>query len=151
MKSRLIMIVMLSALWLAACSAPAAPPGVPAQPPSVLPTQPASVLPTLPPSPLPGGGLVTRPEAEAWKNAPVAALKARANLANHLQVDPDTIHLVSVEPMEWPDGCLGVQMPGVMCTMVITQGYSVVLEAGGKQYEYHTDESGDVVLLASVT
>ena len=97
----------------------------------------------------PGGGLITRPEAEVWKNAPVA-LKARADLVKRLQIDPDTIQLVSVEAVEWPDGCLGVQTPGVMCTMVITPGYRVILEAGGKQYEYHTDASGDVVRLAGV-
>jgi hypothetical protein len=99
----------------------------------------------------PGGGLVTRPEAEAWNNAPAAALKARADLVSQLQLDPDTIMLVSVEAVEWPDGCLGVQTPGVMCTMVITPGYRVVLEADGKQYEYHTNETGDVVRLASVS
>jgi hypothetical protein len=38
-----------------------------------------------------------------------------------------------------------------MCTMVITPGYRVILEAGGKQYDYHTDASGDVVRLAAGT
>ena len=52
--------------------------------------------------------------------------------------------------VDWPDGCLGVQTPGVMCTMVITPGYRVILEADGKQYEYHTNASGDVVRLATV-
>jgi hypothetical protein len=78
-------------------------------------------------------------------------LKARADLADRLQIDPDTIKLVSVEQEDWPDGCLGVQTPGVMCTMVITPGYLVILEAGGKQYEYHTDVNGGVVRLASVS
>ncbi len=59
--------------------------------------------------------------------------------------------MVSVEAVDWPDGCLGVQTPGVMCTMVITPGYRVILEADGKQYEYHTNASGDVVRLAAVT
>jgi hypothetical protein len=151
MKTQLTMIAMLSTLLLAACSAPATVPGVPTQSPSVLPTQAPSVLPTQPPSPLPGGGLITRPEAEVWKNAPAAALAARAELVSRLQIDPDTIKLVSVEHVDWPDGCLGVQTPGVMCTMVITPGYRVVLEADGKQYEFHTNESGDVVRLASVS
>ncbi len=155
MKTKLTLIVMLSSLLVAACGAPAAVPGAPTQPPSMLPTQPPSLLPTQPPSPLPGvkpgGGLVTRPEADAWKNAPAAALKARADLVGRLQVDPDTIKLVSVEAVDWPDGCLGVQTPGVMCTMVITPGYRVVLEAGGKQVEYHTNASGDVVRLAAIT
>jgi hypothetical protein len=78
-------------------------------------------------------------------------LKARADLAERLQVDPDTIKLISVQQVEWPDGCLGVQTTDVMCTMMITPGYRVLLEAGGRQYDYHTDESGDVVRLASVT
>lgn len=153
MKIKWIIAVMSAALLLGACIAPTATPGAPAQTPNTLPTQPPSILPTQPPSPLPGvtpgGGLITRPEAEVWKNAPVA-LKARADLVKRLQIDPDTIQLVSVEAVEWPDGCLGVQTPGVMCTMVITPGYRVVLEAGGKQYEYHTDASGDVVRLAGV-
>src|SRR5512143_2063971 len=97
MKTELTMIAILSALLLAACGSPAAVPSVPTQPPSVLPTQPPSVLPTQPPSPLPGGGLVTRPEAAVWKNAPAAALKARGDLVNRLHIDPDTIKLVSVE------------------------------------------------------
>ena len=160
MKIQLTMIAMLSTLLLAACSAPAAVPGVPAQStsvptqaPSVLPTQAPSVLPTQPPSPLPGvkpgGGLITQPEAEMWQNAPAAALNTRADLVSRLQIDPDTIKLVSVEHVEWTDGCLGIQTPGVMCTQVITPGYRVVLEADGKQYDYHTNESGDVVRLAS--
>jgi hypothetical protein len=163
MKTKLILSVMVSALLLAACGAPVTPPSaatstpkvsasptsVPTSPPSVLPTIPPSVLPTMPPSPLPGGGLVTRPEAEQWQNAPVAALNARADLAQRMQIDPDTIKLVSVEQVDWPDGCLGIQTPGVMCIMVITPGYRVILEADGKQYEYHTNETGDVVRLAT--
>ncbi len=163
MKTKWMIAVMSSVLLLAACIPPSAAPGAPTptptvsptQPPSTLPTEPPSILPTQPPSPLPGvqpgGGLITRPEAEAWKNAPVAALNARADLVSRLQVDPDTIKLVSVEAVEWPDGCLGVQTPGVMCTMVITPGYRVVLEADGKQYEYHTSANGDTVRLATAT
>jgi hypothetical protein len=36
-----------------------------------------------------------------------------------------------------------------MCTMVITTGHRVVLEANGQQYGYHTNETGDVVKLAT--
>ena len=146
MKTKLMLITMLSALLVAACTAPATAPSVPTQPPSIMPTQPPSPLPGV----RPGGGLITRPEAEVWGKAPAAALKARADLAERLQIDPDTINLVRVEAVEWPDGCLGVQTPGIMCTMVITPGYRVILEAGGQQYEYHTSASGDAVRLAAV-
>ena len=153
MRTKLILMAILSALVMAGCAVPAAAPGVPAAAPGV-PAPPPRIMPTPPPSPLldvkPGGGLVTSPEAEEWEEAPAAALKARAALAERLQTDPDTIKLVSVEAVDWPDGCLGVQTPGVMCTMVITPGYRVILEADGKQYEYHTSASGDAVRLAAV-
>ncbi len=91
--------------------------------------------------------MITKPPADAWKNAPTAALQARADLAQRLSIDPDTIQLISVEHVYWPDGCMGIQTPGVACAMVITPGYKVVLEAGGQQYEYHTNESGSAVRL----
>lgn len=164
MRTKLIMLAMLTAAVLTACGAPSAPPTLPTAPPkaapalpptvppSVLPTLPPSVMPTMPPSILPTEGvpgkLVTRPTAEQWKNAPEAALAAAGDLAQHLQIDVDTIKLVSVEQVDWPDACMGIQTPGVMCAQVITTGYKVILEADGKQYEYHTNASGSIVRLA---
>jgi hypothetical protein len=139
-----LMMVLLSALLLAACGAPSTPPTVPVVPTSI-PTSPPSVLPTMPASPLnPGSDSST-----AGQDAAVA--NSRADLAARLNIDPSVITVVSVEAVDWPDGCLGIQTPGVMCTMVITPGYRVILEANGKQYEYHTNASGDVAHLASVT
>ena len=147
MKTKVMMSVVLSALLLAACGAPATPPTVPTSPPSV-PTSPPSVLPTMPPSPLnPGSGSSTG--STAGQDAAVA--NSRADLAERLNIDPSMITVVNVEAVDWPDGCLGVQTPGVMCTMVITPGYRVILEANSKQYEYHTNVSGDAVRLATVT
>jgi hypothetical protein len=145
MKTNLMMLMVLSALLLAACGAPSAPPTVPTAPPSV-PTSPPSVLPTIPPSPLnPANGSSTG--STAGQDAAVA--NSRADLATRLNIDPSVITVVSVEAVDWPDGCLGIQTPGVMCIMVITPGYRVILEAEGKQYEYHTNASGDVVRLAT--
>jgi hypothetical protein len=143
-KGMMILVAILGTL-VTACGAPSAPP--------IVPTPPASVLPTQPPSPLPGqnpaGDLATELEEEAWKGAPAAALNSRADLAQRLNVDPGTIKLISIEPVDWPDGCLGIQQPDVMCIMVITPGYQVVLEADGKQYEYHTNQDGSSVKLAT--
>jgi hypothetical protein len=158
-RIKLMLVMLLMATVVAACGAPSAPPTfptassklTPTMPPSVLPTMPPSVLPTMPPSVLPTevvpGKLVTRPTAEEWKNAPAAALSAAADLAQRLKIDIDTIKLVSVEQIDWPDACMGIQQPGVMCAQVITSGYKVVLEANGQQYEYHTNETGSVVRL----
>jgi hypothetical protein len=155
-KTNWMIVTVLLVAVLAACGAPSTPPAFPtasAKPgttrqPSVLPTPPPSVLPTMPPSPIkPGGGLMTRPQAEEWKNAPEAAVNAAADLAQRLKVDIDTIKLVNAEQIDWPDACMGIQQPGIMCAQVITPGYKVILEANGQQYEYHTNESGSVVRL----
>ena len=148
MKFKLASLLTLTSILLAACAVSVTPSVVPTQAPSILPTMPPSLLPTMPSSPLvPGGGLITKPEADIWQNAPQAALQARADLAKRLQIDRDVIALVSAEHVDWPDGCLGIKQPGVMCTMVISPGYKVVLEANGRQYEYHTNESGSNVRL----
>ena len=55
----------------------------------------------------------------------------------------------SVQAVQWPDGCLGIQPVGVMCNQMVTPGYRVILEAIGNQYEYHTNQSGDEVILVA--
>jgi hypothetical protein len=148
MRVRFLFVLLLVVTVVAACGAPSAPPIFPTASSKPAATLPPSMLPTLPPSPIkPGGGLVTQPQAEEWQNAPQAALSARADLAQRLQIDSDTIQLVSVEAVDWPDACMGIHQPDVMCAQVITSGYKVVLEANGQQYEYHTNESGSVVRL----
>jgi hypothetical protein len=57
----------------------------------------------------------------------------------------DQIKLVSVEAVEWPDGCLGVYRPEVMCTQATVPGYRIVLEANGAEYVYHTNADGSAL------
>lgn len=73
---------------------------------------------------------------------PPAVSAAVQALAKHRNVAPDIIKVVSSEWVEWPDGCLGISTPGIMCTQVITPGYRVMLEVNGIQYEVRTNESG---------
>ena len=75
-----------------------------------------------------------------------AVLAAIQSLASTLGLPTDQIKLISVEAVEWPDGCLGVSRPDVLCLQVITPGYLVVLEANGQQYEYHTNQDGSIVI-----
>jgi hypothetical protein len=67
-------------------------------------------------------------------------------LSGTLSLPPGQITVVSAEAVEWSDGCLGVQKPGVMCTQAIVPGYRIILEAKGEQYEFHTDEDGSAVV-----
>jgi hypothetical protein len=61
----------------------------------------------------------------------------------------DLIELVSIEQVEWPDACLGVHLPDVMCAQVVTPGYRVVLSLNGHEYEYHTNADATSIVLAS--
>jgi hypothetical protein len=79
---------------------------------------------------------------------PAAVQAAINNLMQQLNLTADQIKVISFEEKEWPDGCLGVRKVGVMCTQQIVPGFLVVLEANGKQYEFHTNVDGSVVLPA---
>ncbi len=82
---------------------------------------------------------------------PQAAINARQKLATRLGLDLDLlIDVISVEGVDWPDSCLGVSSPDVMCAMVITPGYRILLEYDGRQYEYHTNLSGERVVAAKI-
>lgn len=82
----------------------------------------------------------------AQANLPPAVVKARQALAAALNLASELlVGVVSFEEVEWPDSCLGVSSPDVLCAQVITPGYRVRLEVNGRQYEYHTSESGDRV------
>lgn len=70
-------------------------------------------------------------------------------LAQTLGLPIDQIKLVATESVTWPDGCLGVQRPGQMCTQALVEGFKVTLETGGGEYVVHTNESGSAAVIAS--
>ena len=151
MTTRVFNLMLAAAMVLAACGGAARPLAVSSPQPTTSIDTPVSPItsPLATSAARTEGGLSTQPGAAAWANAPQAALRARQALIDQLQVDGDTIGLVSAEPVEWPDACLGLQAPGVMCAQVITAGYNVVLSANGREYEFHTNESGGVVRWAT--
>jgi hypothetical protein len=57
------------------------------------------------------------------------------------------IAYISTEYTEWSDSSLGNPREGESYAQVITPGFKIVLEAGGTQYEYHTDLTGNFALL----
>jgi hypothetical protein len=75
---------------------------------------------------------------------------AITTLSQNLGLAADQIKLVSVESQEWPDSCLGISVEGISCAQVVTSGYRLLLEANGKQVEYHTNEDGSIVVPATV-
>lgn len=85
---------------------------------------------------------IPQPTAE-MTSAESAALAA---LSKALNLPPGQITWLSTEAVEWPDGCLGVQKTGMMCTQVVVPGYKILLQVNGVPYEMRTDETGSQVM-----
>jgi hypothetical protein len=54
---------------------------------------------------------------------------------------------VDVQPVQWPDSCLGVQIPGIMCAMHVVDGYRIILLANDQTYEVHSNLDGSQIAL----
>jgi hypothetical protein len=79
-----------------------------------------------------------------------AVQSATRDLAAALRISPDQVSLISAVIFEWPDSCLGIQQTNIACAEMVTPGYLIVLEAQGRQYEYHTDAGGNQVIPATL-
>ena len=77
-----------------------------------------------------------------------AQIAALTHLSESLNLPADQITLVSTEAVTWSDGCLGVQRMGVMCTQALVDGFKIIFEADGQEYELHTNTTGSAVALA---
>jgi hypothetical protein len=71
---------------------------------------------------------------------------ARAEAARALNVPVDQITVERVEPVDWRDSSLGCGEPGKVYAQVITEGFRVVVNAGGQRREVHTDERGSRIV-----
>ena len=78
---------------------------------------------------------------------PGAVANAIQDLSQQTGITAAGIQIDQVEQVDWPDGCLGINTAGQMCTQAITPGYRIVLSANGEIYEYHTDLNGSQVIL----
>ena len=92
----------------------------------------ATAVPTVPLTPI--GGV----------DYPEAVFKARDALASELGISAGQITVTNIEPVNWPDGCLGLAGPDAVCTQAIVSGYRVTLAARQAQYIFRTNESGSV-------
>lgn len=79
-----------------------------------------------------------------------AQFAAITALSQNLDLSADEITPVSMETVDWPDGCLGVHEEGLNCTQAITPGFRMILEANGREVEYHTNEDGTYIRPATV-
>ena len=152
MVNRILPIVLALLLVLSACSAPAAQPPIETPSPTpvdtVLPPVDTPVpLPTaMPPAPTPTAPAESGAASASGQEAIAAAAVATA--AKALDVEPGAVHLLSVEAVQWPDSCLGVNLTDQACAEAITPGYRVVVEVDGELYAVHTNQDGSIVRFA---
>ncbi len=139
MKIRHMALLSLLALVLMACG------GRTETTPEPTPKDSTPARPTPSESPLPEPG--TSPLSPLAPPTDPIAAAAVAYLATELNVPPDRVLVLSIEPVNWPDASLGCPQPGMMYAQVISPGYRIVLEAGGEQYDLHTDQTGQKAII----
>jgi hypothetical protein len=93
------------------------------------------------------------PEGAALPNTPVAVPPAtalvstgqvelaKADLARRRSVALDTIRVVEVLSVTWPDPGLGCPQPGMAYKQVPVDGLLIRLESDGQLFEYHSGGS----------
>jgi hypothetical protein len=71
---------------------------------------------------------------------------SKKDLAERLQIDAAGIVMVKTIEIVWPDAALGCPSPGMVYAQGRVPGYRIWLEAEGREYIYHTDLNGLVIL-----
>lgn len=63
----------------------------------------------------------------------------------------ESLQIAKAVQKTWPNGCLGVSRPGQVCTQALVEGWQVTVISDrnpGQRWIYHTDSSGDRIVLA---
>ncbi len=76
-----------------------------------------------------------------------AAEAVKEDVAQKENVNKNEVAIVSVTSKEWPNSCLGINKPELVCLQIITPGYEIVARAHGNTYTYHTNASGNAIVL----
>lgn len=61
------------------------------------------------------------------------------DLSFRLGVELNSIVVISIQSVDWPDSGLGCPFPGVNYAQVITPGFMILLATEGQVYFYHTN------------
>ncbi|MCB9483086.1 MAG: hypothetical protein H6675_03660 [Dehalococcoidia bacterium] len=146
-RIRLLPALLSLVLLLGACAASDPPPTSPLDESSNTATAPGgTTLPTLTSTPSsatvsPSGTPATNAAAEAER----ITGEAISRLAEWLGVPETDLRLTSIEAVDWPNACLGVENPALACAEVITPGYRVTLHHVAlpeTPFFVHTSKSG---------
>jgi hypothetical protein len=132
-----LVALLASALGMAACGSDGA--GAPAPsvvatstsvPVTVVPTTEAELITVAPPDP------GVDPAVQDDVNNSIG------DLVERLGISAEDVTVIAGRATTWPDASFGCPKPGVQYVQVQVDGSIVILEAGGKRYEYHTGGRG---------
>jgi hypothetical protein len=70
----------------------------------------------------------------------------KRDLASRLKINAEKIDLVKTKEMNWLNAALGCPSMGKFYAEGRVPGYQIWLEADGKEYDYHTDLDGRMIL-----
>lgn len=135
------------AIWLvSACAASGVPPdGSGEVDPGTSASEPAATRPPFAtPSPIESELPIDGPAEvsdEIWA-AVIADLDAKLDGA----VDASAVELVTAEEVTWNDGSLGCPKPGEVYTQALIDGFRIVVEFDGEEYDYRVGTGTDVRL-----
>src|SRR5205823_8032110 len=93
------------------------------------------LAPTEKPAPPPAAATSLPPLDPALR---AAVESAKADLARRQSVPIDTIGVVEVRSVVWPDGALGCPKPGMAYPQVQVEGLLIRLSVGDRIFEYHS-------------
>lgn len=68
-------------------------------------------------------------------------------LSQKLTVALDSIEVITIEAINWPDASLGAPEEGQLYAQVITPGYKLKILAISVEYEIHADAQGSQVVI----
>jgi hypothetical protein len=68
-----------------------------------------------------------------------AVKRARADASKRAGVSEGEVGPVSVDDADFPDMALGAPTSGEMSGMMLTSGWRIKLQAGGKKFEYRAN------------
>ncbi|PFG40197.1 hypothetical protein ATJ97_2718 [Georgenia soli] len=159
--------LLVAVLVLAACGSPAPPGGTgspapsgstPSEvapsgspgPPSGAGSAPSEVAPSGSPGPPSGAGSAPEGEVARPPAVPQPVWDAvLADLTTRTGGPPQSVTVVRAEAVTWNDGSLGCPEPGMVYTQALVDGYHVVLDVSGEQYDYRVGSGAAVRLCTS--
>lgn len=82
-----------------------------------------------------------------------ASANARKVIDKHaadFNVAAASISVLIDEEVDWPSSAAGCPKDGMAYMDVITPGFRVIIEQGGRQYSYHAGQAGNFFLCSGV-